>query len=156
MSCNCSLLILMSLLHQKQRLWKVDLIVEVITGIVFHIFTDFAIKFHDTGSFYFYSSVFVQIAANASISACPSYFVVINHKMINHLPRSIHKAYILSLIWQRISLKPTKIVHFLVNPCNKSWAENAKVLSEIFWHCRGLHVTHLNFPFLSWWTFKIN
>ena len=38
-------------------------------------------------------TVSVLIAAHVPISAHPSYFEVINHKIINHLPRSIHKAY---------------------------------------------------------------
>ena len=35
-------------------------------------------------------TVFILIAAHAPISTHPSYFEVINHKIINHLPRSVH------------------------------------------------------------------
>ena len=37
-------------------------------------------------------TVFILIAAHAPISAHPSYFEVMHHKIINQLPRSIHKA----------------------------------------------------------------
>ena len=41
-------------------------------------------------------TVFILIAPHAHISTNRSYFVVINRKIINHLPRFIHKAYISS------------------------------------------------------------
>ena len=56
--------------------------------------------------------IFILIAVHAPISARPSYFEATNHKITNHLPRPIHKAYILSSIWLGISLKMAKIIHF--------------------------------------------
>ena len=53
------------------------------------------------------------------ISAHPSPFEIMHHTMINQLPRSIHKANMLSSMWLQISLKMGKIVHFWVDPCNK-------------------------------------
>ena len=44
------------------------------------------------------STVFVLIAAHAPISTHPSYFEVMHHKIINQLPRSIHKANIQSSV----------------------------------------------------------
>ena len=37
------------------------------------------------------STIFILIAAHAPISTHVSYFEVINHNMINHLPRSVQK-----------------------------------------------------------------
>ena len=56
---------------------------------------------------------------HAPISTHLSYFEVINHKKINHLPRSIHKAYLMNLIWLRISQKMTKIIHCLCRSMQK-------------------------------------
>ena len=62
--------------------------------------------------FNYLNTVFVPITALAPISAHPSYFEVINHNIINCLPRSIHWAYIPSSIWLGICLKMAKIIHF--------------------------------------------
>ena len=59
-----------------------------------------------------HGTVFILIAAHAPISANPSYFEGINHKIINQLHRSIHEANILSSTWLEISLKMTKSYTF--------------------------------------------
>ena len=53
-------------------------------------------------------TVFILIAAHIPISAHSSYFKVLHHKITSHLPRSIHKAYILSSIW----LRKTELILF--------------------------------------------
>ena len=72
--------------------------------------------------------VFILIAAHDPIRAHPSYFEVINHKIINCLPRSIHEAYILSLVWLGISLKIAKIFNFWVDPCYARGGGGGEVL----------------------------
>ena len=51
----------------------------------------------------------------------PIIFEAINHKIINHLPRSVHEANILSSIWLGISLKMAQIINFWVDQCNEYW-----------------------------------
>ena len=66
-------------------------------------------------------TVFVLIVAHAPKTAHPSYFVAVNHKIINHLPRSIHETNILCSIWLGSSLKMAQIINVWVDPCNKYW-----------------------------------
>ena len=55
-----------------------------ITWIIYgiHLATRYCISIRPT--------LCILMAAHASISAHPSYFEVINYKIINHLPRSVH------------------------------------------------------------------
>ena len=52
------------------------------------------------------------------ISAHPSYFEAINHKIVNHLHRSIHETNIFRSMWLGINLKMTKILNFRVLATN--------------------------------------
>ena len=72
---------------------------------------------------FFFSSYRIRSnSRSCPISAHPFYFEVKNHKIITlHLPRSIHRACILSSMCQGISLKMAKIIHFWVDLCNKYW-----------------------------------
>ena len=63
-------------------------------------------------AFIVHFTIFILITAHAPLSAHVSYFEVINHKIIYHLPIPIHKAYIPSWILLGISLKPVKIIIF--------------------------------------------
>ena len=67
---------------------------------------------------YLLSTVFIPIAAHAPLSTHPSYFEVINHKLINHLPRFVHWAYIPTSIWLGICMNMAQIIHFWIKPSN--------------------------------------
>ena len=64
-------------------------------------------------------TIFVLIAAHVHISAHPSYFEVISHKMINHLPRSIHKAsYWVQCDWELAWNRPKSSILGLICATN--------------------------------------
>ena len=80
--------------------------------------------------------LFILIPVHAPIRGHPSYFEAISHKIINHLPRSIHETNILSSVWLGINLKMAKIINGV--------ASNSPIESVWVWFVEMFDPSYLN------------